>query len=198
MVRWWIWRGGFGGDTRHPQRHTPPMTAHPLGQVCPQPGSPGGASGPLLPGQCAPRSVPFDPLGSPILMLPLVPWGGDSGEWGPLPPDAHPQESHVPTLSPLPIAPPQIASSASTVRVLERQPVSLPCIILAGRPLPERHWLKAGQPVSAGPLWVQGRRALSRSHLGLCFAVSLFWNVLFLPASFRTFSDNALIASFTL
>ncbi|KAF3821003.1 hypothetical protein GH733_011156 [Mirounga leonina] len=42
--------------------------------------------------------------------------------------------------------PPQIASSASTVRVLERQPVSLPCIILAGRPFPERHWLKAGLP----------------------------------------------------
>lgn len=107
------------------------------------------------------------------------------GSGGLCPPDAHPQESRVPTLSPLPIAPPQIASSASTVRVLEGQPVSLPCIILAGRPRPERRWLKAGQPVSAGPLWVQGRRALSRSHLGLCFAVPLFWNVLFLPASFQ-------------
>uniref|UniRef100_A0ABI8A9U9 Ig-like domain-containing protein n=1 Tax=Felis catus TaxID=9685 RepID=A0ABI8A9U9_FELCA len=47
-------------------------------------------------------------------------------------------------------APPQIASSASTVRVLERQPVSLPCIILAGRPLPERRWLKAGLPLPPG------------------------------------------------
>ncbi|XP_053523819.1 hemicentin-2 [Artibeus jamaicensis] len=47
-------------------------------------------------------------------------------------------------------APPQIASSASTVRVLERQPVSLPCIVLAGRPFPERRWLKAGRPLPPG------------------------------------------------
>ncbi|KAF5928137.1 hypothetical protein HPG69_011100 [Diceros bicornis minor] len=46
----------------------------------------------------------------------------------------------------MPGAPPQIASSASTVRVLERQPVSLPCVILAGRPFPERRWLRAGRP----------------------------------------------------
>ncbi|XP_052503745.1 LOW QUALITY PROTEIN: hemicentin-2 [Budorcas taxicolor] len=46
--------------------------------------------------------------------------------------------------------PPQIASSAPTVRVLERQPVSLPCIILAGRPRPERRWLKAGMPLPPG------------------------------------------------
>ncbi|XP_058997342.1 hemicentin-2 [Mustela lutreola] len=46
--------------------------------------------------------------------------------------------------------PPQIASSASTVRVLERQPVSLPCIILAGRPFPERRWLRASLPLPPG------------------------------------------------
>ncbi|XP_063100238.1 hemicentin-2 isoform X2 [Cavia porcellus] len=47
-------------------------------------------------------------------------------------------------------APPQIAGSASIVRVLEGQPVSLPCVILAGRPLPERRWLKATHPLPAG------------------------------------------------
>ncbi|XP_061289826.1 hemicentin-2 isoform X2 [Bos javanicus] len=46
--------------------------------------------------------------------------------------------------------PPQIASSAPTVRVLERQPVSLPCTVLAGRPRPERRWLKAGMPLPPG------------------------------------------------
>ncbi|XP_012372192.1 hemicentin-2 [Octodon degus] len=46
-------------------------------------------------------------------------------------------------------APPQIAGSASTVRVLEGQPVSLPCVILAGKPLPERRWLRASRPLPA-------------------------------------------------
>uniref|UniRef100_A0A2K6FSN4 Hemicentin 2 n=1 Tax=Propithecus coquereli TaxID=379532 RepID=A0A2K6FSN4_PROCO len=47
-------------------------------------------------------------------------------------------------------APPRIASSPSTVRVVQGQPVSLPCVILAGRPLPGRRWLKAGRPLPPG------------------------------------------------
>uniref|UniRef100_A0A5F8HA67 Hemicentin-2 n=1 Tax=Monodelphis domestica TaxID=13616 RepID=A0A5F8HA67_MONDO len=36
--------------------------------------------------------------------------------------------------------PPQIASSASMVRVLEGQPASLPCVVLAGKPFPQRRY----------------------------------------------------------
>ncbi|KAB1270949.1 Hemicentin-2, partial [Camelus dromedarius] len=69
-----------------------------------------------------------------------------TGERGLCPLNDHPQESNMSdTVSSPHRPPPQIASSTSTVRVLERKPVSLPCIVLAGRPHPERRWLKAGR-----------------------------------------------------
>lgn len=51
------------------------MATHPLKQMCP--------CQVLQEEQHAPGSVPSEPLGSPILMLPLVPWWGAVGPLSP-------------------------------------------------------------------------------------------------------------------
>lgn len=41
----------------------------------------------------------------------------------------------------VPAAPPLIAVSPAVLNVIEDQQVTLPCVLLAGNPLPERQWL---------------------------------------------------------
>ncbi|KAJ7986246.1 hypothetical protein DPEC_G00337960 [Dallia pectoralis] len=46
---------------------------------------------------------------------------------------------------------PLIGHSPSVLNVIEEQPVTLPCVLLAGNPLPERHWLHNHGLVTSSP-----------------------------------------------
>ncbi|XP_066533975.1 hemicentin-1 [Hoplias malabaricus] len=46
---------------------------------------------------------------------------------------------------------PVIALSSAEVSVIEEQQVTLPCVLLAGNPLPQRHWLHENTLVTSGP-----------------------------------------------
>ncbi|XP_076872442.1 hemicentin-1 isoform X2 [Brachyhypopomus gauderio] len=52
---------------------------------------------------------------------------------------------------------PVIALSPAEVSVIEEQQVTLPCVLLAGNPLPQRHWLHDNTLVTSGP-YVSVRR----------------------------------------
>lgn len=48
---------------------------------------------------------------------------------------------NFPVVSSVSAAPPLIAVSPTVLNVIEEQQVTLPCVLLAGNPLPERQWL---------------------------------------------------------
>ncbi|KAJ1172187.1 hypothetical protein NDU88_004037, partial [Pleurodeles waltl] len=49
------------------------------------------------------------------------------------------------------MVPPVIGVSAATVNVIEGQQLTLPCVLLAGNPLPERRWIKNNMAVVVNP-----------------------------------------------